>query len=187
MRITYPIKDSDRFTIYDSNTEAPLKNSEGKSLVNQKWASSDKNQMIKGLEPNIKWLQEIKIAKPSFDPATEKVVRNPISYDVADESAIVESWSVVALTQDEIDAKIPPHYLGSQGIMFDISLVAQSAFTSMMTLLEAASFPDNQLVKVKDVYKVEHELTTIDFKTEMVNYGLYCYDLFHAESPADPI
>lgn len=187
MPITYPIQDSDRFTIYDSNAEAPLKNSEGKSLVNQKWGSSDKSQMIKGLEPNIKWLKEIKIAQPSFDPATEKIVKNTISYDLEDESAIVESWSKVSLTQSEIDAKIPPHFLSSQGIMFDISLAAQSAFTSMITLVNSASFPDDQLVKVKDVYKVEHQMTTIDFKTEMVNYGIYCYDLFHAESPADPI
>jgi len=187
MPITYPIQESDRFTIYNSETDSPLKSGSGRDMINQSWGSSDKSKMLLGLADNIKWLQEIKIAKPSFDPATEKVVRNPISYDVADESAIVESWSVVALTQDEIDAKIPPHYLGSQGIMFDISLVAQSAFTSMMTLLEAASFPDNQLVKVKDVYKVEHELTTIDFKTEMVNYGLYCYNLFHTETPVDPI
>ena len=186
MAITYPIKSTDRFTIYDTNTQAPLKDGTGKLLTSQVFGSEDKTQMIQGLADNIKWLIEVKDSKPSFDPLTEKLKRLPISYDVANETATLQSYEVVSLTQAEIDAKIPAHFETSQGIKLDVSLESQNAFTRMMALIEQAQMPDSQEVKVQDVLKETHTLTVGELKTELVSYGLHCYELFHAVPEVDP-
>ena len=186
MAITYPIKSTDRFTIYDTNTQAPLKDGKGKLLTSQVFGSEDKTQMIQGLADNIKWLIEVKDSKPSFDPLTEKLKRLPISYDVANETATLQSYEVVSLTQAEIDAKIPAHFETSQGIKLDVSLESQNAFTRMMALIEQAQMPDSQEVKVQDVLKETHTLTVGELKTELVSYGLHCYELFHAVPEVDP-
>ena len=186
MAITYPIKSTDRFTIYDTNTQAPLKDGTGKLLTSQVFGSEDKTQMIQGLADNIKWLIEVKDSKPSFDPLTEKLKRLPISYDVANETATLQSYEVVSLTQAEIDAKIPAHFETSQGIKLDVLLESQNAFTRMMALIEQAQMPDSQEVKVQDVLKETHTLTVGELKTELVSYGLHCYELFHAVPEVDP-
>ena len=186
MAITYPIKSTDRFTIYDTNTQAPLKDGKGKLLTSQVFGSEDKTQMIQGLADNIKWLIEVKDSKPSFDPLTEKLKRLPISYDVANETATLQSYEVVSLTQAEIDAKIPAHFETSQGIKLDVLLESQNAFTRMMALIEQAQMPDSQEVKVQDVLKETHTLTVGELKTELVSYGLHCYELFHAVPEVDP-
>ena len=186
MAITYPIKSTDRFTIYDTNTQAPLKDGKGKLLTSQVFGSEDKTQMIQGLADNIKWLIEVKDSKPSFDPLTQKLKRLPVSYDVANETATLQSYEVVSLTQAEIDAKIPAHFETSQGIKLDVSLESQNAFTRMMALIEQAQMPDSQEVKVQDVLKETHTLTVGELKTELVSYGLHCYELFHAVPEVDP-
>ena len=186
MAITYPIKSTDRFTIYDTNTQAPLKDGKGKLLTSQVFGSEDKTQMIQGLADNIKWLIEVKDSKPSFDPLTQKLKRLPVSYDVANETATLQSYEVVSLTQAEIDAKIPAHFETSQGIKLDVSLESQNAFTRMMALIEQAQMPDSQEVKVQDVLKETHTITVGELKTELVSYGLYCYELFHTVPEIDP-
>ena len=186
MAITYPIKSTDRFTIYDTNTQAPLKDGKGKLLTSQVFGSEDKTQMIQGLADNIKWLIEVKDSKPSFDPLTQKLKRLPVSYDVANETATLQSYEVVSLTQAEIDAKIPAHFETSQGIKLDVLLESQNAFTRMMALIEQAQMPDSQEVKVQDVLKETHTLTVGELKTELVSYGLHCYELFHAVPEVDP-
>ena len=180
MPITYPIQDSDRFTIFDTLTQKPLTDSQGKACTGQIWGSSDKSKMIEGLEPNVKWLLEIIAVRPTFDSATQRLKRLPAIYNVDDETATLKSYEVVDLTAEEIEARIPPHFATSQGIKLDVTLEAQNAFTRMMTLIEQAQMPDAQEVKVQDVYKATHTLTVAEFKTEMVSYGLYCYELFHA-------
>ena len=188
MAITYPIQDSDRFTVYDTEANAPLSDGKGRKMTGLAWGSEDKSKMIEGLATNIKWLIEVKDPAPSFDSSTQKLKRLPVSYDVANETATSNLYEVVELTQEEIDAKIPAHFTTSQGIKLDVSLESQNAFTRMMTLIEQAQMPAEQEVKVQDVLKETHTLTVGEFKTEMVSYGLHCYELFHAvpEVPEDP-
>ena len=186
MAITYPINDSDKFTVYNTESGAPLNDGRGKPMRGVAWGSVDKSQMISGLADNIKWLLDVKEARPSFDPLTQKLNRLPVSYDVANETATLTSYEVVDLTQDEIDAKIPPHFATSQGIKLDVSLESQNAFTRMMTLIEQAQMPAEQEIKVQDVLKETHTITVGELKTELVGYGLYCYELFHAVPEVDP-
>ena len=186
MAITYPINESDRFTVYNTETSAPLNDGKGKPMRGVAWGSVDKSQMISGLADNIKWLIEVSEPRPSFDPLTQKINRLPVSYDVANETATLTSYEIIELTQDEIDAKIPAHFTTSQGIKLDVSLDSQNAFTRMMTLIEQAQMPAEQEVKVQDVLKETHTITVGELKTELVSYGLHCYELFHAVPEVDP-
>jgi len=180
MAITYPIQEADKFTVFDTNTSAPLKDGAGRPMTGVKWGSNDLTQMIPNLADNIKWLIEVREARPSFDPTTQKLKRLPVSYDVATETATIQSWEVVDLTQEEIDAKLPPH-VDIGGIKYDISEASQNAFTRMMTLVQQAGMAPTDDVAVKDVLGVSHAITVETFSSDMVQYGLHCYTLYHTE------
>ena len=105
MPITYPINNNDRFTVYDENSGAPLKDGRGRPMKNETWGSTDKTQMIPNLAPNIKWLLNVKESKPAFDSATEKLEKVAVNYDVANETA-TEGWTIVPLSAEEIAAKV---------------------------------------------------------------------------------
>lgn len=186
MAITYPIKDTDRFTVYDTNTSAPLKDGAGRPMTGVKWGSNDLTQMVPNLADNIKWLIEVKEARPAFDSLTQKLKRLPINYDVANETVTTQSWEVVALTQEEIDSKLPAH-VDIGGIKYDVSEQAQNAFTRMMSLIDHAGMAPTDEVAVKDVLGTSHTITVQDFNSDMIQYGLHCYTLFNAEpEPVDP-
>lgn len=188
MAITYPIQESDRFTVYDANASAPLKDGSGKPMTAVKWGSNDLTQMIPNLADNINWLIEVKEAQPSYDSSTQKIKRLPVNYDVANETATIQSFEVVDLTQEEIDAKLPAHFLSTTtAIKYDVALEAQNAFTRMLTLVNEAQMPSEQALVVKDVLGASIGITVEQFHADMVLYGLHCYELFNYVPPAvDP-
>ncbi len=47
------------------------------------------------------WVPITRVEKPAFDSATQKLVRTK----VADEKGVIYGWEVVALTQEELDAR----------------------------------------------------------------------------------
>ena len=188
MPITYPIQDTDRFTIFDTTAQAPLKDGSGKPLTNQKWGSEDKSQMIAGLADNIKWLIEVKEPRPSYDAETQKLKRLPFNYDVASETANLESWEVVNLTQEEIDAKIPPHFeYNSNGIKLAVQEKDQAAFGNLLLLVNESGIASTDMLLITDCLGAKHGVTVAQFKEMIVPYGLHCYELFNAEpEPVDP-
>ena len=188
MAITYPIQESDRFTVYDANASAPLKDGSGKPMTAVKWGSNDLTQMIPNLADNINWLIEVKEAQPSYDSSTQKIKRLPVNYDVANETATIQSFEVVDLTQEEIDAKLPAHFLSTTtAIKYDVALEAQNAFTRMLTLVNEAQMPSDQALVVKDVLGASIGITVEQFHADMIAYGLHCYELFNYVPPAvDP-
>jgi len=188
MAITYPIQESDRFTVYDANASAPLKDGSGKPMTAVKWGSNDLTQMIPNLADNIKWLIEVKEAQPSYDSSTQKIKRLPVNYDVANETATIQSFEVVDLTQEEIDAKLPAHFLSpNTTIKYDVAIDAQNAFTRMLTLVNETQMPSEQALVVKDVLGASIGITVEQFHADMVLYGLHCYELFNYVPPAvDP-
>lgn len=182
MPITYPIQESDRFTVYDTDTQQPLKDATGKSLRGQKWGSEDKSQMIQGLADNVKWLIETRESQPIYDTATQKLRRLPTQYDVVNETAIVESWEVVDLTQEEIDAKIPPHF-DYNGIKLAIEDKDQTAFGNLLLLVNESGMADDAMLMITDCLGEKHGVTVASFRTMIVAYGLHCYELFNAPPP----
>jgi len=179
MAITYPINDSDKFTVYNTETSAPLNDGRGRPMRGVAWGSVDKSQMISGLADNIKWLLDVKEAKPTYDPATQKITKNDTAYDVVNESA-TDAWTVTALTQAEIDERTPEHYETSTGIKMATDLQSQAAFSNMMTLLNEAGMADTEMVMIKDCFGASHGMTLADFRTHAVAYGLHCYSQFHS-------
>lgn len=187
MPIKYPIQDTDRFTIYDTNTGQPLKDGNGKALRNQKWASEDKSQMIQGLADNVKWLIETREPQPAYDAATQKLKRLAAIYDVANETATIESWEVVDLTQEEIDAKIPPHFeYNSNGIKLAVQEKDQAAFGNLLLLVNESGMASTDMLLITDCLGEKHGVTVAQFKEMIVPYGIYCYELFNAP-PAPPV
>ena len=176
MAITYPINDSDRFTVYDETAGEPLKDGRGRPMNNVSWGSTDKTQMISNLAPNIKWLINVKQSQPSHDQWTEKIEK-AIVYDVANEEARTE-YTVVALTQAEQDAKVPAHYTTAGGIKLKVDDASQNAFANLLTLLNQSGAADTDTVTVKDVYGNINQIDFATFKTEIIAYGQYCYTLF---------
>ena len=178
MAITYPINDSDRFTVYNTETGEPLADGNGRKMTRRTWGSEDKSQMIQGLADNIKWLIETTQDKPTYDSMTHKLEKSVV-YDVANEEARTE-YSVTALTQAEIDERTPAHYETSTGIKMATDVQSQAAFSNMMTLLNEAGMADTEMVMIKDCFGASHAMTLADFRTQAVAYGLYCYTQFHS-------
>jgi hypothetical protein len=125
-------------------------------------------------------LLEVKADKPAFDQWTQKIEKDAIVYDVQAGTA-TQGWSVVALTQEEIDERTPAHYETTGGIKMATDLQSQAAFSNMMTLLNEAGMADSDMVAIKDCFGVSHPMTVTQFRADAVQYGLYCYQAFHAE------
>ena len=177
MAITYPINESDRFTVYNTETGEPLADGNGRKMIRRAWGSEDKTQMIQGLADNIKWLIETTQDKPTYDSMTHKLEK-AIVYDVANEEARTE-YSVVALTQAEIDERTPAH-VEINGIKFKTDEESQNAFSRMMTLVTSAGMADTDTVDVKDALEATHTLTVAQLKANLVSYGMFCYTQFHS-------
>lgn len=177
MAITYPISDNDRFTVYDVNTNSPVKNSLGQPMTNMVWGSNDKTQMIKNLSSNIKWLIEVKNQKPSYDYWTQKL-QTVINYDVANETATY-SYNVVNLSQEEIDA-ITPDYYDYDGIKIGVSDSDQSAFANFLVLIDASGMAETDMIIIKDIYKNSHAMPVSEYRGFSVQYGLHCYSIFNS-------
>lgn len=177
MAITYPIQDSDRFTVYDTTTGEPLADGNGRKMTRRAWGSEDKSQMIQGLADNIKWLIETAQEKPTYDSATHKLEK-AVVYDVANEEARTE-YTVVALTQAEIDERTPAH-VEINGIKWKTDEASQAAFSSMTLLIDKAGMADTDMVAIKDALGVSHNMTVAQYNADAITYGLHCYTLFHS-------
>jgi len=158
-----------KYTIYHS-TEGVL--ATGKPYP------TDEGAEIPNLAPELTLLLEVTEARPTYDSATHKLVKDEVNYNTIDKTA-TKSWSVVALTQAEIDERTPAH-VDIGGIKYDTSETSQNAFTRMMTLVSNAGMALTDEVSVKDCLGVSHTLTVEQFNADMVQFGLYCYTQFHA-------
>ena len=148
-------------------------------LATSKPYPTDEGAEIPNLDPNLSLLLEVTEAKPTYDNATHKLVKDAVNYDTINNTATT-SWSAVALTQAEIDANTPEHYETSTGIKMATDLQSQAAFSNMMTLLNEAGMADTEMVMIKDCFGASHGMTLADFKTHAVAYGLHCYTQFHS-------
>ena len=158
-----------KYTIYHSTDGV---------LATGKPYPTDEGAEIPNLDPSLSLLLEVTEAKPTYDSATHKLVKDAIVYDVPNLQA-VQGWSAVALTQAEIDERIPAH-VEISGIKYDTSELSQNAFTRMMTLVSNAGMLDADEVAVKDCLGVSHTMTVSAFNADMVQFGLHCYQAFHS-------
>lgn len=74
-----------------------------------------------------------------------------------------------------------PAHVEIDGIKMATDLQSQAAFSNMMTLLNEAGMADGDMVAIKDCFGVSHPLTVAQFRAQAVQYGLFCYQAFHAE------
>jgi len=160
-----------KYTTFDTDTSTAL-------VTGKPYPHIDGLSIPAGMPDNLVLLLEITEARPTYDSMTHKLVEDAINYDTVAKTA-TRSWSVVALTQAEIDERTPAH-VEINGIKMATDLQSQSAFSNMMILLNEASMADDEMVAIKDVFGVSHPLTVSQFRTNAVAYGLSCYQEFHA-------
>ena len=141
------------------------------------WAVADGGE-IAGLDADYVYLLEVTEVKPTFDSATHKLVKDAVNLNTVDNTATT-SWSVVALTAEEIADRIPAH-VEISGIKYDTSETSQNALTRMMTLVTQSGMLDTDEVAVKDCLGVSHTMTVSAFKADLINFGLFCYNEFHS-------
>lgn len=130
------------------------------------------------LPSDVYLLEQIADPMPSFNPATEKLVENDITYDTVAGTA-ARSWSVVALTQAEIDERTPAHVV-INGIKWKTDEASQAAFSNMTLLIDKAGMADTEMVMIKDALGDTHAITVAQFNADAITYGLHCYTLFHS-------
>ena len=170
MAITYPVSTDSKWSVYQLSTQQVI-------ASRQPWAVADGGEIV-GLDADYIYLLEVTEAKPTYDSATHKLVKDAVNYNTVDNTATT-SWSVVALTQAELDERIPAH-VEINGIKYDTSELSQNAFTRMMTLVTNAGMLDTEEVAVKDCLGVSHTMTVSAFNADMVQFGLHCYNAFHS-------
>ena len=163
---------ANRYTVYNTDTSTA-------EATGRPWPTADGVSDPVGMPANLVLLLEVTEARPTYDSATHKLVKDAVNYDTINNTATT-SWSVVALTQAEIDANTPEHYLTSTGIKMATDLQSQAAFSNMMTLLNEAGMADTEMVMIKDCFGVSHGMTLAEFRTQAVAFGLFCYSQFHS-------
>ena len=73
-----------------------------------------------------------------------------------------------------------PAHVEINGIKYDTSEASQNALTRMMTLVTQSGMASTDEVAVKDCLGVSHTLTVEEFTADLIQFGLYCYNEFHA-------
>lgn len=162
-----------RYTYYNTETQTVI-------ATGRPWPTADGVSTPPELAANVVLLEQVNSDKPTYDQWTEKLEKDAIVYDVPNLQA-VQGWSVVALTQTEIDERTPEHFETTGGIKMATDLQSQAAFSNMMTLLNEAGMADSDMVAIKDCFGVSHPMTVTQFRADAVAYGLHCYQAFHAE------
>lgn len=158
-----------KYTIYHSTDGV---------LATGKPYPTDEGAEIPNLDPSLSLLLEITEAKPTYDSATHKLVKDAVNYNTVDNTATT-SWSVVALTQAELDERIPAH-VEINGIKWKTDEASQAAFSSMTLLLDKAGMPDTDMVAIKDAHNVTQAMTVAQYQADAITYGLHCYTIFHS-------
>lgn len=159
------------FTIY--NTDTNLAEAQGKPHPCLDGVSDPV-----GMPSNLLLLEEVTSDRPTYDSSTHKLVENAIDYDTTAKTA-TRSWSVVSLTQAEIDERTPAHVV-INGIKWKTDEASQAAFSSMTLLIDKAGMASTDNVHIKDAHDVTHTMTVAQFQSDAVTYGLHCYTLFHS-------
>ena len=170
MAITYPVDvENTKWTLYNTSTSEVVSS-------RNKWGNIDGEEPV-GLNPDFTFLLEQTDAKPTYDSATHKIEKTT-TVDVPN-NTITQGWTVTALTQAEIDERIPAH-VEINGIKWKTDEASQAAFSSMTLLLDKAGMADTDMVAIKDAHNVTHPMTVQQYQADALQYGLACYQLFHS-------
>lgn len=169
MAISYPVDvATSRWTIYRVSTSETV-------AKRKRWPVAD-GSPIPGQDPDLVWLLESSSTAPDYDQWTQKL--EPLEVISIPENTINYGYQIVQLSQDEIDAITPPHYVADNGIKMDVSDDAQNAFSRMLNFINESSMADAETIIIKDIYGQRHGLTVGQLRPILVAYGLHCYGLF---------
>ena len=160
-----------RFTVYNDNTQEVI-------ATGRPWPTKDESIPPPDMEDGVHLLLEVNADKPTHDQWTERLEKDAVVYDVQAGTA-TQGWSVVALTQAEIDARTPAH-VEINGIKWKTDEASKAAFSSMTLLIDKAGMPDTDMVAIKDALGASHNMTVAQYQADVLVYGLSCYTAFHS-------
>jgi len=158
-----------KYTIYHSTDGV---------LATGKPYPADEGAEIPNLDPELTLLLEVTEAKPTYDSATHKLVEDAINYNIIAKTA-TRSWSIVALSAEEIAERIPAH-VEINGVKWKTDEASQAAFSSMTLLIDKAGMADDEMVAIKDAHNVTQPMTVAQFSADALIYGIHCYTIFHS-------
>ena len=159
------------YTVYNTDTNTA-------EATGIPWPTADGVIEPVGMPINLVLLLEVTEARPTYDNSTHKLVKDAIVYDVPNLQA-VQGWSVTALTQAEIDERIPAH-VEINGVKWKTDEASQAAFSSMTLLIDKAGMADDEMVAIKDAHNVTQPMTVAQFSADALIYGIHCYTIFHS-------
>ena len=162
---------ANKYTVY--NTDTNLAEATGRP-----WPTADGVSDPVGMPANLVLLLEVTEAKPTIDSMTHKHVEDAINYDTINKTA-TRSWSIVALTAEEIEGRTPAH-VEINGIKWKTDEASQVAFSSMTLLLDKAGMADTEMVMIKDCFGNSHAMTVSQYQADVLQYGMACYTNFHS-------
>ena len=158
-----------KYTIYHSTDGV---------LATGKPYPADEGAEIPNLDPELTLLLEITEARPTYDSATHKLVKDAVNYNTIDKTATT-SWSIVELTAEEVAERTPAH-VEINGIKWKTDEASQAAFSSMTLLIDKAGMADTDMVAIKDAHNVTQAMTVQQYQADAITYGLHCYTIFHS-------
>ena len=159
------------YTVYNTDTNTV-------EATGRPWPTVDGVSEPVGMPANLVLLEEIKADRPAYDSTTHKLVENAIAYNTTAKTA-TRSWSAVALTQAELDERIPAH-VEINGIKWKTDEASQAAFSSMTLLIDKAGMASDEMVAIKDAHNVTQPMTVAQYQADAITYGLHCYTIFHS-------
>ena len=159
------------YTVYNTDTNTV-------EATGRPWPTADGVSEPVGMPINLVLLEEIRADRPAYDNSTHKLVENAIAYDTTAKTA-TRSWSAVALTQAEIDERIPAH-VEINGVKWKTDEASQAAFSSMTLLLDKAGMASDEMVMIKDALGDTHAITVAQYSADVLQYGLAYYTTFHS-------
>lgn len=133
-----------------------------------------------------KWVEVVKEEQPEYDTATQKL----ISKEEVVGDSLVTSWTIVDKTQEEQELYMTEQarqetlnkgFDTGRGYSLGIDTEDQNAFTRLLTLLREANASDTQDVIIKDKDGVKQTITYGELRSLMIDYGLYCQQLFNEQ------
>ena len=161
---------ANKFTIYDINTQTVI-------ATGRPWPTKDESIMPPGLEDGVALLLEVREDRPDYDQWTQKLEKAAIVYT---DTTATQGWTVVQLTDDEIEARTPAHYEATGGIKMGVEDKDQNAFSNLLTLLNESGAAEDSMIVIKDIYRASHGVTVAQYRAIAVAYGLHCFTLFNS-------
>jgi len=169
--MNYPVDLTKKYVLYNTATKEAEK-------IKINWPRLD-GMEIMGLDKNYRYLEYFEAPKPKINP-NEKLVKLPDSVQLSQNRYVI-SWGKEIITDPQALYKIKVnqgYLVEPENFRLAVGESDQNAFVRMLTLLNLTQAPDSYLTNISDITGTVRSVELGRFKQIMVEYGLYCQQLW---------